>query len=123
MANVAAGISSTVSAGLTVGGLANVAGNLTVGQNVAIGGTLTVNGKPITGSGSLPVVIAPLHWTVMGNTDQSVFAVPSSNAPALVSRNGLIEVPQLHYTTANGTLTFTNPCFGGETIYAYWTNP
>jgi serine acetyltransferase len=62
---VASGISSTVSAGLTIGGLANVAGNLTVGQNVSVGGTLTVNGKPVlTGApaNTPPVYVRQHRW-------------------------------------------------------------
>ena len=117
---VVSGISSTISAGQNIGGSQNVAGNLIVGQNVTIGGTLTVNGKAIVPPTTPPV---PLNWNKQGGKNQSAFNVPSSNVPLFVTRNGLIEIPGLHYSVANGVLTFTTPCIGGETIYGYWTNP
>ena len=123
---VASGVSSTISAGLTIGGLANVAGNLTVGQNVAVGGTLAVNGKAVLTTADLPapyVPPTPAGWSNTAAAKQSEFIVsPKANVaqPTFVSRNGLIEVPGLHYNLAGNVLTFTSPCIGGETVYAYW---
>lgn len=123
---VASGISSTISAGISIGGLANVAGNVTVGQNVTVTGTMTVGGKAVLTTANLisqaPVPV-PYGWYSNADAGQIDFVLSVNSTiplPTFVSRNGLIEVPGPHYGITGNVLSFSTPCIGGETIYAYW---
>ena len=138
---VATGIGSTVSAGQSIGGSQTIAGNCTVGQNIAISGTATIQNNRIltikdlanAASNVATTVVVNNYLTVnvgvfytianVGDTQYILTTNPvgiTANSFVSVSRNGLLEVPTLHYTVSGNVLTFKNSSQAGDLIYATW---
>ena len=118
----ATGTSATISAGLVVNGELKVAGNGTF-----IGSNTTVGGKRVLTTNDL-LAPAQIKWNTfnkIATANQSVFILPSAPGPnslVNVTRNGLNEIPTLHFNVTGNILTLTSPCLGGEMIYCWWNS-
>lgn len=96
-----------------------LANNLTVTHNATIGGVLTVGGHVITGNTPKKVT-----FITTATANQKSFNVNVGVfTPELVTRNGLVEIPGVHYSLTGNVMTFSSPCRGGEMVYAYWNTP
>jgi hypothetical protein len=110
---------------------ASITGNLTV-KSVVANGSLGTSGQVLTSNGTT------VYWSTVsggggggsaiansqsytGNGSNTVFTLPESildQDSLIVSVDGLVQVPNTHYTVSNTTLTFTTAPLNNSVIEA-----
>lgn len=153
----ATGISSTISAGQTIGGDLKVVGNVTSNTGMTVNGfsvlttqalaNLTAQTESIVSqaistinasfvananssqTGTTIVSTGPLRTGTFyatanaGDTQYVLTTNPngiSANSFVSAYRNGLVEVPTLHYSVSGNVLTFVAASRAGDLVYAVW---